>query len=166
VEASLLSRALDGARLLVLAVVASIAVACAPDTQVFVDRTFLLNDPAANVRPPGAVELAHVSRERVTTFEGPQPAFEGHILGSDLSSEAVRAYYASQLESAGWLLEPTTIRATDELAAWWWCKERVTYRLAIKDQEKAFRPEFLGGRTFATVFDARIQSRDRAHPCP
>jgi hypothetical protein len=139
---------------------------CTADDEVFVDRGSLLSEPAAQIRFPGAIELGHVARESVTTFEGPQAAFDGYILGTDAEAEAVHTFYAGELERMGWLVDPTRRRGTDELAAWWWCKSRVTYRLAIKDQEKAFRPEFYRGLTLVTVFDATIQSRQRGHACP
>lgn len=100
------------------------------------------------------------------TFEGPRAAFDGYILGTNADAQAVETYYAAELERQGWIRESTTLRATDELTAWWWCKGRMTYRLAIKDQERAFRPEFYRGQTFETVLDATLISRDRAMSCP
>jgi len=52
-----------------------------------------------------------------------------------------KAFPLGELGRIGWTRETTTTHSTAELAAWWWCKDRMTYRLAIKDQEKAFQPE-------------------------
>lgn len=138
---------------------------CAAETEEFVDRATLLKEPAVQVRFPGAVELAHVGAERVTTFEGPQSAFDGYILGTDAEAEVVHSFYARELGRLGWIPESTTRRSTAELAAWWWCKSGITYRLAIKDQKSAFQPEFYRGQTFRTVFDASLVSRGRSVPC-
>jgi len=148
-----------------LALAVALLASCA-DNQEFVDRAALLSDPASQLRLPAAVELAHVGAERVTTFEGPQSAFDGYILGTNADADAVLAYYAGELGRIGWTRETTTTHSTAELAAWWWCKDRMTYRLAIKDQEKAFQPEFYQGQSFKTVFDARLMSRSISMSCP
>jgi len=147
-------------------VLAAFPLASCADTEEFVERSVLLRDPVSQLRLPAAVELAHVGAERVATFEGPQSAFDGYILGTNADADAVLAYYARELERLGWTREATTRHATTELAAWWWCKERMTYRLAIEDQKKAFQPEFYQGQTFQTVLDATLMSRSRFHPCP
>ena len=75
-----------------LALAVALLASCA-DNQEFVDRAALLSDPASQLRLPAAVELAHVGAERVTTFEGPQSAFDGYILGTNADADAGPAYY-------------------------------------------------------------------------
>lgn len=146
---------------------AAMLVSCGADTAEFVDRATLLKETAAQLRFPDAVELAHVGAERVTTFEGAQSAFDGYILGTDANSEAVFAFYERELERLGWQRDRIVgIKSSAEIEAWGWCRGRADFRLAIKDQAKAFHPEFLGGRTFRTVFDARLVSRRLSTPCP
>ena len=53
---------------------------------------------------------------------------------------------------------------TVELAAWGWCKGAMVFRIGIQD--RAFRPEFYKGQTFATVFDAGLTGRDPSAGCP
>lgn len=132
----------------------------------FVDRATLLRDPAAKLRFPGAVELGHVGGEREDTFEGPRGAFDGYILGTQVSEQEVFAYYATELERMGWLRDPLVgTRATTELMAYGWCKGRMNFRLGIEDQPRAYRPEFYRGHRFATVFSATIDSRRLSRPC-
>lgn len=154
------------ARPSILLVATLLVLSCGPDANGFVDRATLSKEPAAQLRLPRASELAHVGRERTTTFEGPRSGFDGYILGTDADQETVYAYYARELERLGWTRETTGSASTDEITAWWWCKPRMNYRLAIKDQKKAFRPEFYQGQTFRTVFDATLIGREPGIPCP
>ena len=96
------------------------AVSCSsPD---FVDRATLLREPAAEVRFPGTVELAHVGSDRVTTIEGTQSAFDGYVLGTSAAAEEVRAYYARKLQDLGWQPDRLAgIPSTAEIDAWGWC---------------------------------------------
>lgn len=141
-------------------------VACLPAPDQLVDRATLLRDPAASLRLPGVTELAHVGDERRTTVDGPQPAFDGYLLGTQASDGEVFSYYDAELRRLGWLSDRlVAIPSTVEFRAWGWCKAGMNFRLGIEDPKKAFTPEFLGGRSFTTVFDARISSRG-ALACP
>ena len=156
-----------GRFVLLSAILLTVLSSCGGDTQEFVDRATLLNEPAARLRFPGSVELAHVGAERVTTVEGPQSAFDGYILGSDADADEIHSYYARELERLGWQRDLIAgVKSTAEIEAWGWCRGRIDYRLAIKDAQRAFQPGFYGGRTFRTVFDARLVSRRLSTPCP
>lgn len=149
-----------------LTALAALSAACAPDAE-FVDRATLLNEPAAQLRLPGAVELGRVGSERLTTLDGPQAAFDGYILGTDVDASQVRDYYARELERLGWQPDRLAgLASTAEIEAWGWCRSRVNFRLAVKDQRKAFRPEFYKGQSYRTVFDATLVSRTPSMPCP
>jgi hypothetical protein len=144
-------------------VVALVLVSCAPER--FVDRATLLADPAAKLRPPGVVELGHFGSDRITTFEGPQAAFDGFLFGTQDAEQGVLSYYESELGRSGWQRDRmSAFRATTETVAWGWCKGRMDFRLAVEDQARAFRPEVYRGQTFATVFATDLQSREL--PCP
>ena len=163
-EAVVHRSALSGAVLLVAA--ALLFAACLGPQNPFPERSVLLAEPAATLRMAGAEELAKVGDERRMTIEGPISAFEGAIFGSQASALEVFAFYDRELRRLGWVQDRFVIRSTVELDAWGWCKPRLLFRLAIKDRERAFEPRFYQGRTYATVFDARIRGRDPDAPCP
>jgi hypothetical protein len=144
----------------------AVFLACAPTASAeFVDHAALVADPAARVRLPGAVVLTHVSAESAKTIDGPQPAFDGDILGTQLSAEQVRTFYGGELVRLGW--KPNAyagLASTTDLVAWGWCKDRMDYRVAVVDQTRAFKPEFYKGQTFTTVIHAAIVSRGPT-PC-
>src|SRR5438270_4889528 len=120
----------------------------------------LQGDRAAAIRMADVVELGDFSGDKHTTIDGPQPAFDTHVFGTQATQDAVHAFYDRQLQQLGWqadrLAGPMT---TVELVAWGWCKGGgLVFRVGIEDQPRAFKPEFYKGQTFQTVFEADIQS--------
>ena len=151
---------------LALVLIAALAIACGSSDK-YVDRATLLREAAAALRFPGATELSHVTAERAMTIDGEQTAWDGGIFGTDATDAAVFAFYDPQLRGMGWMPDLiSSIGTSVELRTWGWCKPGMSYRLGIEDQARAFDPSFLGGRTFRTVFDARVVSRDKAVACP
>ena len=131
-----------------------------------VERGELVSDPAWKLRMPGTEELAHFSDERRMTLDGPVDAYDGFAFGTQASDLEVFAFYDQELRRLGWRREPLVSPSTVELRIWGWCKPRILFRLATKDQPRAFRPEFYRGRSYVTVFDARLRGRDTSFPCP
>ena len=124
-------------------------------------------DPAFAVRMPGADELAEVGGERRSTLDGAQSPFAGHIFGTLASSAEVYAFYERELARLGWQPEtPPFSRSSAELENRLYCTRRATFRLAIKDKDRAFEPAFYQGRVYATVFDARLIGESRSSTCP
>lgn len=100
------------------------------------------------------------------TIEGPRNAFHGAIFGTQASQEEVSAFYDDELTRLGWQRDTYQVFAsTGELEAWGWCKPRMRFRLAIKKPGN-FEESFYQGKTFATVFDARLIGRDPDVACP
>ncbi len=132
----------------------------------YVERRDLVADPAWKLRMPGSEELAHFADERRMTIDGPVAPYDGFAFGTQARDLEVFAFYDGELRRMGWQQEYLISAATTELRVWAWCKPRLLFRLGIEDQERAFRPEFYRGRSYVTVFDARLQGRDPDAPCP
>jgi hypothetical protein len=131
------------------------------------ERADLEADPAFALRLSQADELARVGADRTITLEGEQPPFAGHIYGTSGTSAEVYAFYEVELARLGWRPQrPPYPRSTAELESRLYCKSRVEFRLAIKDKETAFRPEFYQGHVYTTVFDARLRAIDPNASCP
>jgi hypothetical protein len=93
--------------------------------------------------------------------------FAGHIYGTTAAGPDVYAFYEAELERPGWRKQALPYpRSTVELENRLYCKSGAQFRLAIKDKDRAFRSEFYGGRTYTTVFDARLIAADPLAPCP
>lgn len=124
-------------------------------------------DPAAALAPPGAEQLGGGEEERrAYRWRAPDPASVTRLFGVQASQEEVFAYYDRELRALGFAFVPNgAIPGSTETVVWSWCKPGQLYRVAVKDQRKAFAPEFLQGRTFQTVIDARLSGREQA-PCP
>lgn len=150
-------------RTLVLAS-AVVAAACASGSP---DLAALQREPAASIRLADAADLGHFSGDKLSTLEGPQPAFDAHVFGTQRSDEDVRNFYDRALVPLGWQADRLAASlGSTELQAWGWCKGAMKFRIGIQDQPRAFRPEFYRGQSFQTVFDARIVGRDPAIGCP
>lgn len=124
-------------------------------------------DPAYALRMPGADGLAEVGAERRLTPDGAQSPFAGHIFGTLATSAEVYAFYERVLARLGWRPEtPPFSRSTAELENRLYCAGRATFRLAIEDKDRAFQQAFYHGRTYLTVFDARLIGESRSSSCP
>jgi hypothetical protein len=154
-------------KLCALAITATaLLTACLPESP-YLPRSSLQNEPAAKLRYPAATQLGRVSTEREMTFDGPLPAIEGAVFGADVNREDLFAYYDRELRGLGWQQDLYEIyRTTVETDAWGWCKPRMSFRLAIKDRDRAYDPSFYKGQTYRTVFEANLQGRDADVTCP
>lgn len=155
-------------RFFVLAVVgaATILTACGLDNP-YLPQSALQSESAAKLRYPGATQLGRVSSDRGMTFDGPLPAVDGFVFGADVDREGLFAYYDRELRRLGWQQDGYGIyETTVETDAWGWCKPRLTFRLAIKDQSRAYDASFYKGQTYRTVFEANLQGRDADVLCP
>ena len=131
------------------------------------DLATLQRDPAATIRLADAVELGHFYGDKHMSLDGPQPAFDSHVFGAQVTDDAVKAFYDRQLRQFGWQADPLAgTMMSAELSATGWCKGAMEFRIGIEDQARAFKPEFYRGQTFRTVYDAAIQGRDPALGCP
>lgn len=152
--------------MLAIAVATAILTACLPDNP-YLPRSALQNESVAKLRYPGATELGRGGHDRETTLDGPLPAVDGAIFGADVGREELFAYYDRELRRLGWQQDLYEIyRTTVDTDAWGWCKPRLTFRLAIEDQNRAYDPSFYKGQTYRTVFEANLQGRDADVPCP
>jgi len=115
----------------------------------------------------GVTELGHFFGDKESTFEGPQPAHDDRIFGTQVTADEVRAFYDQELQRLGWQPDRLAgVLGSVELAAWGWCKGAIAFSIGIEDQPRAFKPEFYKGQTFRTVFDARMTGRDPSLGCP
>jgi hypothetical protein len=150
-------------RILLLACV-FFAATCGPSTP---SLGALQKESAAAIRMRDVVELGHFSDDARTTLEGPQPAFDSRVFGTQATDDAVRAFYDGELQRLGWQSDRLAgVMTTVELAACGWCKGAMVFRVGIEDQPRAFKPDFYRGQTFRTVFEAAIQGRDPGLGCP
>ena len=139
---------------------------CLPWVNQSPERSELVADPAAKVRMPGADELAHFAREKEFTVEGQAHAFDAHVFGTSAREQEVIAFYDQRITALGWVRDDFAVFAgSTDLKARGWCKSRMAYRLAIKDQRRAFNPEFYRGKTYVTVYDAGLQAREPDAKC-
>ena len=124
-------------------------------------------DPAFALRMPEAEELAQVGGEDTVGIDGSRPAFAGHIYGTAATSADVYGFYERELGRLGWRPEtPPYSRSTAELENRLYCESKISFRLAIKNKATAFEPAFYRGRSYATVFDARLIAADPKATCP
>jgi len=131
------------------------------------ERADLEADAAFALQMPGADELARVGGDRLSTLEGEQFPFAGHIYGTTAPSADVYAFYEAELTRLGWRAQtPPYPRSSVELENRIYCKSDAEFRLAIKNMDTAFQGAFYRGRTYMTVFDARLLPNDRRAPCP
>lgn len=64
-------------------------------------------------------------------------------------------------------LDPLRLsQLTTESDARAWCRALLTFHIGIKDQARAFQPDFYRGQTFRTVYEARITARSLGTACP
>jgi hypothetical protein len=131
------------------------------------ERADLEADATFDVQMPGADELARVGGDRRFTLDGEQVPFAGHIYGTTATSADVYAFYESELARLGWHKQALPYpRSSAEIENRLYCKTGAEFRLAIKNKETAFRPEFYRGRVYTAVFDARLIAVDPRSPCP
>lgn len=115
----------------------------------------------------GADELAEVGGEARIGIDGSTPTFAGHTFGTTATSAEVYAYYERELARLGWRAElPPFSRSSVELENRLYCTGKASFRLAIKDRDRAFQPAFYRGRTYVTVFDATLIAVNPGQPCP
>jgi hypothetical protein len=129
-------------------------------------RDTLAADPAAALRMSGADELAHIGDQSRTSADGTTPAFEGRIFGTQAAASNVREFYSQQLAALGWRPDDRgVVRSSVELGVSGWCRPERTFRLAFKDPQRAFTPEFYHGQTYTVVFDARLIASTPSDGC-
>lgn len=128
--------------------------ACAQSGEL--ERSGLVKDPAVALRMPGADQLGHVGGERIKTLDGEQEPFEGYIFGTAASTEEVFAFYEQELGRLGWKPNGSAGMSTVELDVRWWCSPKISFRLGIEDKARAYQPGFYKGKSYTTVFDARL----------
>jgi hypothetical protein len=146
-------------RLGVLLLIALAGSGCLPSDNPSLERRDLLADPAANVRMPGADELAHFGREKEFTVDGPGFAFDSYLYGTQATDTDVISFFDQQLKRLGWTRdESSVVMGTTDLRARGWCKPRMTYRLAIVDKDHSYEPSIYRGKRYVTVFDAGLLS--------
>lgn len=76
-------------------------------------------------------------------------------------------FYARELARLGWRVDtPPHAMSSAELENRLYCKSKASFRLAIKNKETAFQPAFYRGRSYTTVFDARLIAADPKASCP
>lgn len=139
---------------------------CFPWQHPSLERSELIADPAAQIRMPGSDELAHFARERESTVTGPAFAFDRYAFGTSASEPEVIAFYDQRLRALGWTRDDLAVfPGSTDLKARGWCKPRMAYRLAIKDQPRAFKPEFYRGKSYVTVYDAGLQAKAADAKC-
>jgi len=166
VEASVHRTALKTRPVLLVIVIAALLSGCLADNP-YVSRSTLQAEAAAKLRYPGVTELSRGGHDREMTIDGPLPAVDGTIFGADADRDALFSYYDGELRRLGWQQDGYGVyRTTVETDAWGWCKPRMTFRVAIEDQSRAFQPSFYKGQTYRTVFEANLQGRDADVPCP
>lgn len=73
-------------------------------------RSSLEADPAAQLRMPGATELAHGGNEARMSVDGPVHAMTLRVFGIDGSPSDVFAHYDRQLKSLGWAPRRPSVR--------------------------------------------------------
>ncbi len=115
----------------------------------------------------GAVELLHFGGDNQMTIDGPIDAWDGYIFGVQASPEEVFAFYARELARLAWQGDALRLtQLTTETDARAWCSSSANFTVGIKDQARAFQPDFYRGQSFRTVYEARITARGPGAPCP
>lgn len=123
-------------------------------------------DPAGMLRLPTSDYLAGGGEERFTpAFGQPSPASLLGTYGTPAPQEEVFAFYDRELRVLGFAFIPNgSIPGSTETVVWSWCRPGARYRLSIREQARGLEPTVLQGRTYRTVFDARLIGRDHT-PC-
>jgi len=132
-----------------------------------VDLHDLQSDPASQLRMPATDLLGQGGKDRTLTPDGPSMAFYGGVFGTQASKEEVLAFYERELTKLGWTRYNRGVnQSTTDLRVDGWCKPRVTFRLAIVDQDR-FAPRFdSSGRRYSTIFNADLVGVDPGEKCP
>ena len=153
------------ARTLLVLLLGLLLAACLPSEHPSLERRVLESDHAAAILMPGAEELAQFGKERGDTVTGPAFATHAYLFGTQAGDEEVIAFYDRELRRLGWAREDDAVvsGSTDRYVSGW-CKPRLTYRLAMK-QERAFEPSVYQGKTFRTVFDAGLVAVRAGRTC-
>ncbi len=147
-----------------LAVIALVVAVCTPGTP---SRSALQGDPASKLRMPSAVELLHFGGDNQMTLDGPLDAWDGYIFGVPVDAAEVLAFYDRELARLGWSVDPLRLtQLSTETEAKVWCRSLLAFRIGIKDQARAFQPDFYRGQTFRTVYEARITAQPPGTTCP
>lgn len=134
-----------------------LASACLGPLHPSLERSELVADPASRLRMPGAEELAHFAREREFTVEGPAFSFDRYLFGTMATTDEVVASYDRELRRLGWTPDRfAVVSGTTDLRVRGWCKPRMAFRVAEKDQDVAFNPSIYRGKTYTTFFDAGL----------
>ena len=115
---------------------------------------------------PGAVELLHFGGDNQMTIDGPIDAWDGYIFGVPVTPAEVFAFYGQELARLGWREDTRLTQLTTETDVRVWCSSSANFRIGIKDQARAFQPDFYRGQSFRTVYEARITARGPGASCP
>lgn len=144
----------------------SVASACVGPLHPSLERSELVADPASRLRLPGADELAHFASEREFTVEGPAFSFDSYLFGTAATTDEVFAFYERELKRLGWTADDFAVSSsTTDLRVRGWCKPRMAFRVAEKDQDVAFNRSISRGKTYTTVFDAGLVAREAGRRC-
>jgi hypothetical protein len=95
---------------------------------------------------------------------GPEPAFYGHVWGTQLTIDQTFSFYDAQLQAVGWVADFGPTLGSGELRGWGWCKPRMFFRLTIFDPANYDRRGITGGTAYRVVFDASINGTVRVCP--
>lgn len=121
-------------------------------------------EAAADLAMPGATLIRNVGLEGFMNITGWEPAFYGHVCGTQRNSDEVFAFYERELVRLGWKPDSPPILSSGELDGWGWCKSGLFYRLAIFDPKNYDRAGISDRGRFAVVYDARLQGTRESCP--
>lgn len=129
-------------------------------------RSELSQDAASNLVAPSAEAIyTHQGREYQMTIDGPRYADVTSLYRSHASPDQISEYYAEQLSRLGWIAPYRAFRTTLETSARAWCKDRMLFRLGIRDPGDPGNAEYFSGG-HKTVFEIALAGRDTAIQCP
>jgi hypothetical protein len=162
---SVTSRLIVASLALVVGIVAIVVVSRpAPRTLTYAD---LKADPAFALRMADSDVLLETGSEAERGIDGSTEAFAGHVFGTSATSAEVYTFYERELARLGWRPERGPYsRSGVELENRDYCKSGATFRLAIKDKNRAFQPSLYKGKDYVTVFDAALLGTDPRQQCP
>lgn len=128
----------------------------------------LESDPAAQLRMPGAIELAHFSKDRAMTVDGPTSAGDRYLFATEAGPDEVFAFYSTELARLGWTRDRLAVnKSSTDIRVDGWCKPAdpaaskpsrssgLTFRVAIQDPDQVVKFD-REGRRYPTVFDAGL----------
>lgn len=124
----------------------------------------LEDEPASKLAIPDAEVIRRVGGERFQNITGPEPSFTGAVLGVQIASDSVLAFYDRELLRLGWQRDSDPIASSGESVTRGWCKPKMRFRLAIYDPSRYARVGIERGERFKTVFDASLLAA--RGPCP